>query len=508
MSDARYRELGREAEATGDPEAALAYRLYGIRMGFEEMPETSYQVLEFHLKSLQKKINSYAKRAKKHGTIPLALHVGEKTWIERPTPDGRTARLPIFKVTVIGDAPTTEDWKFIAALHHTPSGTVIQRAWGVNENDFAEERLVGYRDKDSACEHCSLRRKRNDTYVLENRQDGTVIQVGRTCLGAFLSTSPEAALYQFKTEKQLTDLLVKGDELDEKAKPEWGVPFLTFLTHLNAGVRRRGHYNGFLTSTAWLTGLRTGLFTENGVLTGDAEVEDYHRSRAILEDARVNLQPAQEGLSQADHNLAVIVAEDTVSDRHSRLAGTILAWARRREEAARAEEARKARERFNDPTQRAHAILSALAPHATSHLTTNNGVITLGADDLARLILANGTLDETRTKLREILGEPAAPKGNGDYLGVEGEEGTWALEVTRLRNYDDRRSGSPKTVVGLKDEEGRMAIWFAGRVEASQLRRGDRIALKATVHRCGKDRYTRKPETVLTHCEVATPASA
>lgn len=506
MSDAQLRDLERRARETGDPADALAYRLMRIRMGREELPETSYQVLELHLKSLKKKIASYAKRAHKHGQIPLALHVGEKTWIDRATPDGRTARLPIYAVTMIGDAPTTDDWTFISALHHTPSGTVIQRAWGITEADFSEDALVKYRDRDSACEHCNLRRRRNDTYVLRNKHDGTVIQVGRTCLGDFLSTSPEAALYQFKTERALTEMLLKGGDLDDKANPEWGVDFLSFLTHLNALVRRRGSASNYLAPGAWRSALRVGIFKtpDDNELVGNLMSSDHGLAQQILAEAHEHLKPAQEGQSQADHNLAVIVAEDTVSERHTRVAATILDWYRRRDDQRKAEQATAERALLADPAYRAAEITKTLQGHVTAIRGTGN-TITLGADDLARLILANGDLDATRVRLRELLGTDAPL---GDHLGNENETGTWRLEVIRLRDYIDRRRGNhTMTVVGLRDAYGRRAVWFATREEAKGLSKSQQIMVSATIYRCGTDRYSNDPETTLHRVQIQSSAN-
>lgn len=426
MSDQRIRELERLSRESGDPEIALRYRMARIRAGLETMPTTSYQVLELHLKSLEKKVKSYAKRAQKQGLIPLALHVGTKTWVERSTPDGRTARLPVYSVTMIGDAPTTDDWTFIAALHHTPSGTVIQRAWGVTEANFPEADLVKFRDRDSACEHCNLRRKRNDTYVLQHKTNGTVIQVGRTCLGDFLSCSPEAALYQFKTERKLTEILQKSNDLDDKARPEWGVSFVSFLSHLCATKRNlsRSRYQAL---NSWHNAMRYGISDSEGKLARGLGSEDIEQARKVLAAAREHLKPAQEGLSQRDHNLAVIVAEDTVSNRHAGLASTVLGWYDRFQRAQKAKI-------YLDPSERARDIVAAVSQFSNlAPLAASGTTVTLGADDFARLLLANGELDSVRAKLREIMGE-GEPEADSQHLGEEGEQGTWNLTVTRLRD--------------------------------------------------------------------------
>lgn len=74
-------------------------------------------------------------------------------------------------------------WTFLAACDRTPeTGTMVVRtAPGVD--------LEGHRPEPGLCDHCGLVRQRNTTYIVGN-DSGEKMQVGSTCMEAFLGIKP------------------------------------------------------------------------------------------------------------------------------------------------------------------------------------------------------------------------------------------------------------------------------------------------------------------------------
>jgi hypothetical protein len=92
-------------------------------------------------------------------------------------------RVPL---TLVGEAPKYAGWSFLAALEHFDGENIIR---AVPECSVPEV----YRTRGPVCDHCSAKRRRNETYVLKH-EDGRVLQVGSTCLGDFLGTDTAGKL--------------------------------------------------------------------------------------------------------------------------------------------------------------------------------------------------------------------------------------------------------------------------------------------------------------------------
>ena len=79
------------------------------------------------------------------------------------------------------DSRSTIEWSLIATLHHRPGRpTAVELAPGAQRIDVdAWSRSEGW------CEHCRTRRTRRTTYLLR-RRNGSLAQIGSTCLAEFL----------------------------------------------------------------------------------------------------------------------------------------------------------------------------------------------------------------------------------------------------------------------------------------------------------------------------------
>ena len=90
--------------------------------------------------------------------------------------DGR--KYKVINVLLTAENPKIDGWQFVATLDHSMDTGNIVRA--VPNTDIAIP--VKYRTCAPSCDHCNIRRKRNDTYLLFCEETSEFKQVGSTCL--------------------------------------------------------------------------------------------------------------------------------------------------------------------------------------------------------------------------------------------------------------------------------------------------------------------------------------
>ncbi len=150
-----------------------------------------FKIPEDNLADLQVKIAKLAKKAAKLGLEPITLAVGEFVDVpvldEDKQPTGVIRR--IFDVLVSGPTPKLAGWEFVATLEGMEGEVMIRTT--PSHNTKLPTRFRNYATV-ADCEHCKLRRRRAETFVLQH-DDGRLVQVGRQCLGDFLGgQNPQA----------------------------------------------------------------------------------------------------------------------------------------------------------------------------------------------------------------------------------------------------------------------------------------------------------------------------
>ncbi len=111
------------------------------------------------------------------------------------------ARIPL---TLTGETPRIQGWRFIATLQHLDGENVVRTLPG-------EDLPVEYRTRGPMCDHCCSLRRRNDTYVLRH-EDGRTIQVGSSCLEDFLGSDDAAKLAARAETLALALAACEGDD--------------------------------------------------------------------------------------------------------------------------------------------------------------------------------------------------------------------------------------------------------------------------------------------------------
>ena len=292
-----------------------------VTTGAEAVPSQTYDILEMSLSSLQKKVASYAKRATKDGYTPLRIVVNS-----RETRRHGNGLIAVVNITLIGNPPETNGWKYCARLDHKTPGTIINRT-GYAHGRVSEEKLQAYRTRGPLCDHCSVRRKRNDTFVLHNDNDGRTVQVGRACLEQFLGGSPKAALYFFDGQQKLFAMLQDNAELRDGIQAEWVVTMRDFfIASVSARRGRRGRpQSGAVWDNARHIQIQRQRATEeNREFSPDdtfgARADTLLTIAAQFYGSRIG----DENVAEADHNMGVLARDGYVAPRNARLADDLV----------------------------------------------------------------------------------------------------------------------------------------------------------------------------------------
>ena len=411
-------------------ERAAAERLARIEAGTEPMPvQGVYHVLDpMHLAALRQKCMMWGRKAVRMGGLPVTLwEAPAPEWIDRPRPDGTMARIRVRQVAILGDVPDTGSWRYLACLRHSEPGTVVQRAWG--STDASDEYLAGYRARGPVCDHCEMRRVRNDTYVIRHRETGETVQVGSACLEQYCSGSPEAAVYAFDVHASMTQMVKSFAALDDAVRAEEGIPVLDALAGLLGGD----------------VGVAQSLIDEATRTLLPSLVEERRMEVYRLAGLPTDWDPSIARLPGALHNATVMLAEGFVSYRNRDTMRSLVRWYR---DAAD----RLTRERLasDDAMQMTMLGLTALPSTAL---------------ELARM-LADGTMRQNAAKLLAALDPQSAPvpttqavAGNGvDGMFKSLGGGAWGVLLNRSAQPGEKvrigkRSGAVK-VVTLRDKVG------------------------------------------------------
>ena len=134
----------------------------------QEAPEATFRVLRRNLPELQARIGSLARRAERLGTSPLVL---------RETGQGDDQHV---LVVLEGEPPALAGWTLAAVVDHRG-----EDAWLRVVSSQAPP-LDPRRFRSPRCDHCGLRRRRVETFVVWHAISQRLRQVGTGCLRDFL----------------------------------------------------------------------------------------------------------------------------------------------------------------------------------------------------------------------------------------------------------------------------------------------------------------------------------
>lgn len=198
------------------------------------MDKQLFEIPAIAMGVLQSKLDKLSKKAKKTGTGEIRLvRVGRRT-----NKDGTQ----IVIVAVEGEPVKYGGYTFLARLDHNldPTGgsNIVYSMPG--ESLSEDQRLAG-----ADCNHCGWRRNRKDTFILRKDDDGSFIQVGRTCLKDFFGHDPAEVVRRAQYITKVIDTVTEAGKGGEAYMTNRRtVDLQTFLAYAVSCIEVNGWTSG------------------------------------------------------------------------------------------------------------------------------------------------------------------------------------------------------------------------------------------------------------------------
>ena len=160
----------------------------------EGLPPGVVKIREMVLPQLNKKIEKLIKIANKLGLAAPTIKILSEEIIMNPKTKLGEKWLT---VQISGQAPNINGWEFVAKIEHHDEANIVS-------SPNKQAMPIEYHTIDANCEHCGHDRRRNNTYILKNQENGELKQVGSTCLRDFTGhPNPEVIANYFERLSQL-----------------------------------------------------------------------------------------------------------------------------------------------------------------------------------------------------------------------------------------------------------------------------------------------------------------
>ena len=274
----------------------------------------TFRVLEENLPALRLRVEQLGRRSDRLGTAPLVLRdTGRR--------DGQHA----FAV-LEGEPPTLVGWTLAAIVDHRESAPTIRVVCS------AAPRLDLTRFGEPRCDHCHLRRRRAETFVLWHAASDRLRQVGTGCMRDFLDGHDPERLC-----RQAEYVLLARQALDAAAAPSHpdlagvdGVSLEQLATHAAMVLRAHGWVSREQARRSERSASADAAL-HSLVTTADApRAADLALARGALRWAR-ELLAAKPELSQFERDAVAVASSRTVVTRRERgLVCALIAVYRRR----------------------------------------------------------------------------------------------------------------------------------------------------------------------------------
>jgi hypothetical protein len=292
------------------------------------MTTKTFNVVTDNLPELRAAIVRLNKRAKRLGLSPIVLTEGETRAVKDEDSNREVVRTAI---TVTGETPKLNGWTFAATLQHEDGGVILRTVPGV----LPEGALASYRDAESACDHCRVNRRRNDTYIVRH-DNGDIKQVGSSCLADFLGhDNPHAlaSLAELVAVAMETAGAMESEGMGGGGEGSFGLR--SFIAFTIACVEKHGWLSrskareqGRQDSTATLVTMEMTRKGRGRPLFDEPTDEMWARADKYVETVSEDFA-AKETLSDYEHNLQVILLGGYVTPRMTGLAASVVSCAQR-----------------------------------------------------------------------------------------------------------------------------------------------------------------------------------
>lgn len=308
------------------------------------------------LPRLEERFQKLARRASRLSVEGPSLVIGERVDIPEVNIRGvETGAIASFLyVKVEGVAPKLPGYELVAVIRHLQGEEDANLVTTVGEHRIPES----FRHTGPICDHCHVKRNRNDTFVVRH-DSGKLVQVGRSCLRDYLG---HGSIERIATIAELiADALDAMSEFDgdldidffatgERHVKDWHL--VTYLAYVSAVIDRHGwcsratamaHEGVDATSDAawrWMIENYQEMKRSNGhhavrLQHPEPSERDYARANTAR-DWAMALHENLETLSDYEHNVNVVARVSRV-DRKTRGVGASILVACDRAHAKKAE---------------------------------------------------------------------------------------------------------------------------------------------------------------------------
>ncbi|XTP38636.1 hypothetical protein ACORG1_34885 (plasmid) [Mycobacterium sp. TJFP1] len=214
---------------------------------------------------------------------------------------------------------------FVARLIPEEAGTTVHSAPG--------QELGGYSPRgDNSCDHCRVVRSRSRLYLVRDDRDGSIIQLGHSCIELYTGVSPKG-LWSLTFDEELESFT--RDDIEGGFGPRhYGAPVDVVLAYAFAHSDKGRAYipAGMYSETSTVSQVRTSLFTDiNRLKEAD---RDYYITKAaeaaghLADGELITAIKASVTETAADsdygRNLRVLLAGESVTGRNVGILGSLV----------------------------------------------------------------------------------------------------------------------------------------------------------------------------------------
>jgi hypothetical protein len=212
--------------------------------------ENTYEIFADRFADVQAAIAKVNKRAEKLGVPSIELSVvGE--YVKEINKESYRKYI----ISISTDTIKLDGWQFLATLQHTSEGNIVRTVPG-SEVDTTE-----YRETDAYCAHCNTVRNRIDTYIVKH-EDGTLKQVGSSCIKDFLGHDPKGAIWMASFLAELDGFMGEYDEVERGSSTKPVYKIEDYLAWVTKTIRENG----------WLSRSKA-RYEDGGLATADLAEE-------------------------------------------------------------------------------------------------------------------------------------------------------------------------------------------------------------------------------------------